>query len=284
MDKVNSSDGTAIAFERLGDGPPVVLMGAGREMYSLLAEKLAERFTVFNYDRRGRGESGDTEPYAVEREIEDLGAVIEEAGGSAHVYGHSPGVALALRAAAYGLPIDRLVLHEPPYWSGDEETMRASREFVETIRKLLAEGRRGDAIAHVFSASGTGMPQEMLDDLMPVPAEELSRDEGILAIAHTFAYDFEVVGGDGAVPTGMAGAVPAPALVLSEGWNYPAEIDAGERLAGAMPGGRHVVLEAPHQDGDPEVAGQYYEDPEVLASVVADFFAGEDDGPGYAGR
>src|SRR5215203_7086866 len=124
MDKVTSSDGTSIAFERLGDGPPVIVVcGAmcDRALMRPTAEELAKYFTVFNYDRRGRGDSGDTAPYAVEREIEDIAALIDEAGGSAFVYGHSSGAGLALHAAAHGLPIARLVLHEPPFVPDSEE-------------------------------------------------------------------------------------------------------------------------------------------------------------------
>src|SRR5215211_1997746 len=118
MDKVTSSDGTTIAFDRLGKGPPVIVVGwqlCDRALTRPTAEELAKHFTVFNYDRRGRGDSGDTAPYAIEREIEDIGALVTEAGGTAFVYGHSSGAGLVLHAAAYGLPISRLVLHEPPY-------------------------------------------------------------------------------------------------------------------------------------------------------------------------
>ncbi len=280
MERVTSGDGTPIAFERSGDGPPVVLVGAGQGLYRPLAARLAERFTVLNYDRRGRGDSGDTAPYAVEREIEDLAAVVArataEAGGTASVYGHSSGAALALRAAALGLPISRLVLHEPPHTPEDENQKRASRELAETIRNLLAEGRSGDAIAHVFGADATGMPQEMIDDLMPVPVEELSRDEAVLAMAHTFAYDLDVAGDtDGTVWTDVAGAVTAPALVLTEEADYPWVFDANKQLADAMPDGRHSVL------GFQE---SIFVDPEALASAVAEFFADREDRPDRAGR
>ena len=121
-----------------------------------LAEELANDFTVINYDRRGRGDSGDTAPYAVEREIEDIGALIAEAGGTASVYGHSSGAGLALHAAAHGLPIARLVLHEPPYAPDGEEERRTSREYGEKLKAILAEGRRGDAVALFMTT--VGMP------------------------------------------------------------------------------------------------------------------------------
>src|ERR671911_2313521 len=141
MDIVTSSDGTPIAFDKLSDGQPVIVVGgqlADRALTRPTAEELAKHFTVFNYDRRGRGDSGDTAPYAVEREIEDIEALIVEAGGTASVYSHSSGAALALHAAAAGLPITKLVLHEPPYNpEGDEYRQHATRKEAEHIRTLL---------------------------------------------------------------------------------------------------------------------------------------------------
>src|SRR5919199_3454838 len=116
MDKVRSEDGTAIAFERGGEGPPIILvLGAfnDRATGAPLAAALQDRFSVVTYDRRGRGDSGDTPPYAVEREVEDLEAVIAAAGGSAHVYGTSSGAVLALEAASQGAAIESLALYEP---------------------------------------------------------------------------------------------------------------------------------------------------------------------------
>jgi pimeloyl-ACP methyl ester carboxylesterase len=144
-----SSDGTTIAYERSGRGPAVILVGGGvadRSENAPLAAELAEQFTVHNYDRRGRGESGDVLPYAVEREIEDLEALIAEAGGSAHVYGVSSGGALALEAAAAGIAIDKLAVYDVPY-NLAEDWPRRWREYVEQLGALLAQERRGDAFA-----------------------------------------------------------------------------------------------------------------------------------------
>src|SRR5256885_3262129 len=147
MDRVTSKDGTSIAFDRLGEGPPVILVCGGsvdRMSNAGLAGLLASDFTVFNYDRRGRGDSGDTLPYAVEREVEDIDAVIGAAGGSAHLYGTSSGAALALIAAAQ-LPgkITKLALWEPPYII--DPAARPPADQVEQYNTMLAEGRRGDA-------------------------------------------------------------------------------------------------------------------------------------------
>jgi alpha-beta hydrolase superfamily lysophospholipase len=118
MEKVTSKDGTSIAFDRMGGGPPVILVCGGsvdRTSNADLAQHLAADFTVLNYDRRGRGDSGDTLPYAIEREIEDIDAVMEAAGGTAHLWGSSSGAALALIAAEAGVPVTKLALWEPPF-------------------------------------------------------------------------------------------------------------------------------------------------------------------------
>lgn len=265
--KAVSADGTLIAFERSGDGPSVILVGAAlqdRAMYRPLAGQLARRFTVLNYDRRGRGESGDTQPYAVEREIEDLEALVAAAGTPVALYGHSSGAALAVHAAAHGLPVVRLVLHEPPYTPGDEEWKRGSREDAETIRALLAEDRRGDAISHILG--GIGLPREAVEDM--------SRDERMVAMAHTLAYDSEIMGDisrGGAIPNHLLAAVTIPALVLCGGASPGWMIEVGKQVADGMPEGRHRVLE------DQE----HFAPPEVLAPALEEFFE-RDDGPNNA--
>ena len=162
MGKVTSKDGTSIAFDRSGDGPAVILVCGGsvdRTSNAPLAELLAEHFTVFNYDRRGRGDSGDTAPYAVEREVEDIDAVFEEAGGSSCLYGSSSGGALALVAAAGGLPITKLALWEPPFIL--DEKARPPAHTAKTFTELVSAGRRGDAV-EFFMAKVVGLPPEFV--------------------------------------------------------------------------------------------------------------------------
>jgi pimeloyl-ACP methyl ester carboxylesterase len=261
IDTLTSSDGTTIAFERLGSGPAVIVVGgqlADRALTRPTAEELAQNFTVINYDRRGRGDSGDTAPYAVEREIEDLGALIAEVGGTASVYGHSSGAALALHAAAAGLPIAKLVLHEPPYTpEGDEDRQHASRKEAEHIKTLLEEDRRGDAIEYLMR--GIGMPPEMV--------EGVSRDPRVVAMAHTMAYDSEIMGDisrGGAVPTDLAGSVRTETLVLVGGASPAWMIDVGREVADALPNGRLSILE-----GQEHVVS-----PEVLMPVLEEFIVG----------
>jgi pimeloyl-ACP methyl ester carboxylesterase len=144
-----SADGTSIAYQRDGSGPAVILIGGGLDDGSEnapLARELAKHFTVYNFARRGRGESGDTRPYAVEREIDDVAAIIAEAGGSAHLFGVSSGGMFALVAAAAGLLVARLAVYEVPYDTADDAVRRA-REYREDLDAALAEDRRADAVA-----------------------------------------------------------------------------------------------------------------------------------------
>jgi pimeloyl-ACP methyl ester carboxylesterase len=234
VEEVRSKDGTPIIFERVGEGPPLIVVGGAtcdRTMTRSLAEHLGQHFTVINYDRRGRGGSGDTAPYAVEREIEDLDALIAEAGKPASVYGHSSGAGLVLHAAAYGLPIAKLVLHEPPYVPDGEEERRISREYAEKLMTILAEGRRGDAIELFMTTVGT--PQETVNQMREEPWWA-----GMEAIAPTLAYDSEVMG-----DSSRGGTIPGDLV--------------------ALPDGRHGVLE------DQE----HVVPPELLAPVLVEFFA-----------
>jgi hypothetical protein len=154
---------TSIYFDRLGEGPPVVLISGGSVDRSsnagLAAELAGSGFTAYNYDRRGRGDSGDTQPYAIEREVEDIAAVIEAAGGRAHLYGSSSGAALGMHAAAVGLPITKLAMWEPPYSVNGRPDLPADTASV--YRELVATGRRGDA-AEYFMAKVVGMPPEFV--------------------------------------------------------------------------------------------------------------------------
>ena len=259
MNRVTSSDGTTIAFERLGDGPAVIVVGgqlADRALTRPTAEELAKHFAVFNYDRRGRGDSA---PYAVEREIEDLGALIEEAGGTASMYGHSSGVALALHAAAAGLPIPKLVLHEPPYNpEGDEGRQRATRKEAEHIETLLAEDRHGDAVEYFLRS--IGIPQEMVDEMRHTP-----RWAELEAMAPTMAYDSAVmddISRGGTIPADLFEAVTVSTLVLVGGASPEWMIDVGKQVAKAMPNGRYRVLEGQ----------EHVVPPEVLVPVLEELF------------
>ena len=258
--QATSRDGTPIAFERLGDGHPVILVSgalAGRAQYHPLARELSRHLTVVNYDRRGRGDSGDTAPYGVGREVEDLGALIAEVGGTASLYGHSSGAALVLHAASRGLPIDKIVLHDPPFGSGSEEERAVEREEAEQISALLAQDRHREAIT--FYLSSSGMPPDVVD--------ALSRDPAMLANARTLPYDpYEIVTDDsrgGTTPAAQASSVTIPALVVVGGASPAFMMDAGRQIADALPNGRLRVL-----DGQ-----EHLVPPEVLAPLLAEFLA-----------
>jgi pimeloyl-ACP methyl ester carboxylesterase len=157
MNRVNSKDGTSIAYDRQGEDPAVILVGGALDDGSEnapLATELAERFTVYNYARRGRGESGDTAPYAVQRELEDIAALIAVAGGSAHLYGVSSGGMFALEAAAAGLRIERLAVYEVPYDTSDNAPQRYC-EYTKELDTALVDGRRGDAVALFMQLAGS---------------------------------------------------------------------------------------------------------------------------------
>ena len=189
MAKVISSDGTGIAFDRAGQGPPLILVDGALCSRSFgpmpkLAPLLTGHFTVFTYDRRGRGESGDTQPYAVGREIEDIQALIREAGAPAFLLGLSSGAALAAEAAARGLPVEALALYEPPYMV-DPAAPRPPADFEAQLRKLVAAGRRGDAVRLFMKV--VGLPKFLIAVMRFFPMWPK-----LEAVAHTLAYDAAV--------------------------------------------------------------------------------------------
>ncbi|MEU9925891.1 alpha/beta hydrolase [Streptomyces anulatus] len=190
-DRVASADGTEIAFEQSGRGPAVVLVAsalADRSDTTKLAALLAQHFTVINYDRRGRGASGDANAYAPDREIEDIAALVEHVGGSASLFGSSSGAVLALRAAAAGVNVDRLALYDPPFVvaEGDDGP---PKDLAQQITVLLAEGRRSDAVKY-FMTRVQGMPgiAVFFMKLMPKMWANLTK------LAGTLPYDIAVMG------------------------------------------------------------------------------------------
>lgn len=235
---VTSADGSRIAYDQWGDGPPLIVVGGllcDRRRTHELADVLSRSFRVINYDRRGRGESTEAGPYAVDREVEDLATLIDVAGGRASIYGHSSGAALALRAAVSGLPIERLVLHEPPYGADDEESRRAALDLATTVRTAVVEGRPSDALGAFFGA--LGMPPEMVD--------EARSDPGLLALAPTMPYDHDVVGDydrGGVVPEDLVRAIAVPTLVLAGTESLGDFARAAERIVALLLQGSLVWL------------------------------------------
>ena len=248
MQTLTSADGTPIAYAHAGTGPAVVFAtGAFNDHTTCadLAALLARDHTVVTYDRRARGRSGDTAPYAIEREIEDIGAVIEAAGGTANLYGTSSGAALALDAAAE-VPVTKLALWEPPYIL--DESNRPPTDQVEQYHTMVAEGRRGDAVEY-FMTRIVHLPPEFVAQARTEPWWASQE-----ALAHTLAYDATIMG-DYSLPTETAGSVKAPTLVLAGGSDYPWMRETALALAEALPDGATRMLDGQGHNVDLAVLG-----------------------------
>jgi pimeloyl-ACP methyl ester carboxylesterase len=256
MHTVTSADGTVIAYERVGAGPPLILVD-GAMCYRAagpmrpLAQQLQNSFTVYAYDRRGRGDSSDTSPYATAREVEDLQSLIAEVGGRAHVYAMSSGGALALATAAAGPGVDRIALYEPPF-TAEVGAGARNKEYTEGLHALLGAGRSGDAVA-LFMAH-VGMPEPMIAAVRTQPAWAM-----LEAIAPTLAYDDTLLGGGG-VPRHLA--IERPMLVIGGGASPDVLRQSAQAAADAFPTARYT-----------EIAGQTHDaDPVALAPVLVEFF------------
>jgi pimeloyl-ACP methyl ester carboxylesterase len=255
-----SKDGTTIAFETTGEGRPLILVPGAlntRGDMPPFADALAPSFRVVAYDRRGRGESTDTPPFAVEREVEDLAAVIAAVGGSASLVGFSSGAALALEAARAGVGVERVVAYEPPFIVDDTRTPIPS-DYVEHLEGCVANGARGDAVAY-FMEVGVGLPGEMVAGMRSSPMWP-----GLEAIAHTIAYDGRIVWPHMTgkpFPPGEWDDVTVPVLVADGGDSPPWMRNGNRALADALPNATYRTLE-----------GQTHQvAPEALAPAVVEF-------------
>jgi pimeloyl-ACP methyl ester carboxylesterase len=263
MKTATSRDGTRVAYDELGEGPPLVLVGGAFNTRTFgpnggLAPLLAERFTVINYDRRGRGDSTDTAPYAVEREIEDIEALIEEAGGSAHVFGISSGAALALEAANRGLAIDKLALYEAPFVV-DDSRAPVPEDYLKRLEGLVSSDRRGDAI-RLFMRQGVGIPAVFVAMMRIMPAWSKLK-----AVAPTVIYDAVIVDDyekGRPLPSDRWTSVTMPTLVAVGGKSPDWMRNAMRALADVLPNARHSTLE-----GQTHIVK-----PEALAPVLVEFF------------
>jgi len=261
---VTSADGTSIAYEAQGAGAPLIIVNgaistkAGEAQAELMAE-LAPHFTVYGYDRRGRGDSGDTAPYAVAREIDDIEALIEKAGGTAFLFGHSSGGCLALLAAAAlgASRVSRVAAYEAP-WNDDPAAQAAWARYRAALDQTLAEGRGGDAVALFLRY--VGAPAEQVEGMRRSPFWA-----GYETLAPTLRYDAEILGANGAVPTGLLPGVTVPALVMCGDSSLPFMCVTALTIGGAVPKGENVTL-----------AGQSHAaQPKVLAPELIRFFGAE---------
>lgn len=257
LSTVTSRDGTTIAVEKAGTGPALVIVDGAMCSRAFgpseaTAAAMSGDFTVYRFDRRGRGDSTDTPPYAVEREVEDLAAVITEAGGSAFVYGISSGAGIALEAAATGAPITKLALFEPPYTAEGSDPAE-QREGARQMDELLHAGRNGDAVGLFFS--WVGMPDEVVAQMRSSPLWP-----ALEAMAPTIAYDNAAMG-DGTVPRKRLRRIGIPTLVIAGSLSSEELRHAAQIVAEAIPGARHRVLE-----GQAHTAA-----PETLAPLLMEF-------------
>lgn len=254
-----SRDGTRIAYEKQGKGPVVILaLGAlnSRKSGASLAKLLASRFTVVSYDRRGRGDSSDTAPYAPQREVEDLAAVVEAVGGPVNLYGHSSGAAVALAAAnRLRMLIRRLAIYEVPY-AITRDSRKAAGDYYATLEKLLASGRHGDAVA-LFIRS-VGVSEKQIQALKGMPMWK-----GLERLAPTLAYDSQTLGKGHSLPAALLSRVATPTLVMHGGAGAPAMRDAALAVSQAL---RRAELRT--------LQGQAHGvSPKALAPVLEEFFS-----------
>lgn len=239
MQTTRSKDGTPLAFDVLGHGPPVVLaLGAfnDRTTGGPLAGALADHFTVYAYDRRGRGDSGDRPPHAIEREVEDLDAILA-ASGPAAVVGYSSGAALALVAAASGLPIRRVALYELP--------PPIAAHHADDLSALVEAGRRGEAVEH-FQRRIVGLPEPVVAQLRGAPFRP-----ALEALAHTLVYDARLVA-EGTLSASLLSRIRAPVLAVAG--SSPVMRDRAAAVAAAVPDGRALALDGATHDLGPELA------------------------------
>ena len=252
VEETTSADGTPIAYDRVGDGPPLIIVGGAwntRASATELAERLADKFTVYTYDRRGRGDSGDTQPYAVEREVEDLEAVIGASGGSAALFGQSSGGALALETTARSVRVSRLAVHEIPYIVDDSRPPLAD-DYLEHIEELVAAGRRHEVVSY-FMTEAVGMPRETAEQMADAPMAA-----SMEPVAHTVAYDGRVMlrgsMNGGPLPSEWRDSVTVPTLVM-DGTDSPAWLRSSAlALVGLLPDVCYRTLEGQGHAAAPE--------------------------------
>ena len=256
---VTSKDGTKIAYDKVGSGPVVVLvLGAlnSRKSGAKLAKLLASRFTVISYDRRGRGDSTDTAPYAPQREVEDVKALIDEIGEPVFLYGHSSGAALAIEATnKLNKQVRKLAMYEAPYALASDAS-KAAREYNSLLKKLLASGRNGDAVALFVRSVG-------VSDKQVQAMKRMTMWRGLERLAPTLAYDSDILGEGHSLPTALLAGITTPTLVMHGGAGTPAMRDTAQAISEAIPKAQLRTL-----------AGQTHGvRPKALAPVLAEFFA-----------
>ncbi|MDQ0268640.1 alpha/beta fold hydrolase [Cytobacillus purgationiresistens] len=264
MHIVKSKDGTKIAYEKIGNGPAVILVAPAVADHTdavLLAERLSMYFTVYNYDRRGRGKSTDSTTYAVEREVEDIEAIIQEAGGKVHLFGSSSGAVLALEATSkLGNKVNKLFLFEPPFIINDGR-VPVSADYVQHLNKLILAEKRSDAVEY-FMTEAIGIPAEYLEPMKADPSWEFMK-----SMAHKLAYDGLVMSDTQSgkpLPTDRWN-VDIPTLVMTGENSEPFLHDGARAIADLLQYGEHRILSG--QDHSVVMMA-----PDVMSTVIKEFF------------
>ena len=238
MYTVTSKDGTTLAYERIGTGPALIFVPGVfnlRDTCAPIAAELAGSFTSYTYDRRARGDSTNVRPYAVDREVEDLKAMIDVAGGSASAFGFSSGAVLALYAAAAGLPIERLYLYEPPF-RFENGAPALPPDLPERLQRMVDEGRAADVVT-TFQLEGIGLPPDVVAGIRQAPFFPV-----LEAMAQSVVHD-AVLTTTLQAPTPEMASVAVPTIVMRGGRSWPLLIAAADRLVTLMPDARLQVLQ-----------------------------------------
>lgn len=262
MSTVRSLDGTPIGFDRTGSGPPVIMMGGAlndKVFLSPLAAMLGERFTVYNYDRRGRGDSGDTPPYSRQREVEDLGQVLAEVGEPAALFANCSGGVIGIEGIAAGLPITRLAMYEPPFIL-EGQRPELPHDFVQRLSQFVAEGRRGDAVRY-FMAEVVRMPDAMIEKISNGPMWPW-----LESLAQSLPYDTSLMG-DTSLPTELLAKVTIPTLVIDGGASPQWQRNSVQAVVDLLERGRRYTL--PGQNHNLAM--------DLVAPVLIEFLAEPDD-------
>lgn len=264
MPELTSSDGTVLSYARRGDGAAVVLVGGGLDdgaENAPLADELGSNFDVVNYSRRGRGGSGDVQPYALEREIDDLAALIDLVGGSAHLFGASSGGALVLEAAAAGLPTGKLAVYDVPYSVGDDAVL-AWQQYVRDLHAALDRGRHDEALGLFMRLAGSS--EQDIAAALDSPSWPGLRD-----LVPTLRYDAACLG-DGPPPADRLGRIRQPTLVATGAGvdpnmaGLPMDFfgQAADATAAAIPNAERLTIDV----------YEHVVNPKVLAPVLANFY------------
>jgi len=260
MDEVSSKDFTVIAYDKIGQGPVVILVDGALAYRSFspmpeLAKLLSTDFTVVTYDRRGRGDSGNNKPYAVDREIEDIEALIDATGGSAYLYGVSSGGCLVLEAAIkLSGKVKKLAVYEAPY-NSDETALKDWRKYTNQLMKFLAENRRGDSVSLFMAFVGTHLDQ--IDGMRKTPMWSM-----LEAVAPTLAYDASAMGMDRKVPVERVSHITASTLVMHGGEGAPFMKQTALTLSKVIPNAKFRTIE-----GQTHAVAS-----EVIAPFLIEFF------------